>query len=536
MSVWTGKFILDGQSEVQIPLENESKLKLSRTDESINIAIIGGGVIGFYHLLNTIDHFRSASQDEVNIHWFDKRGYFAEGKEFSVKQPAFKLALCPAGKIDLIQSQWEQSKIKIPAYLVFFKWLNHKLKTRNLEAVPFDWISKRVLGRYLQEMLSALQEAMPPHVHLHFHIAEVVGFDGKNASIKVKKGFNAKPVNMEFKEVKIGLEPYPVEKLADEKPLVVFAASSRTASYYGNPKRNCEAFKAIRITDRVLISASNEYFYDCLFSITEGRGGKFTIRGGNLAYDKSGNEPMSIFPIFPIGLPVLTDSYVKPPPMEFKALTESWESVLLEKADTSKINFRQDVYQYLVQEILLLDDTGELSQSSDVLDFYLSNLLEPHTTNHADFHEMTLDNLKKSIEGEPPKHAFSLSEIWRKTSAVISRIEKKNGFSDGFYGEFISKYKERLDWLNLKVPPLYIWKILALAEARIVFFRLGNDTFVSGDLIRGMFRASCYQTKYEKHSNIYINTSGVYNPNIVKDADIFNLSQECLVKGKLKLP
>ncbi|MCE7054676.1 FAD/NAD(P)-binding protein [Algoriphagus sp. AGSA1] len=534
MSVWTGKFILDVQSGSQGPVENESEIKLLRTDKSINVAIVGGGVIGFFHVLNMIDHYRSDPHYDLDIHWFDKRGCFAEGKEFSVEQPAFKLALCPVGKIDLIQSHWEQTQIKIPAHLGFFKWLNHKLKKRNLEAVPSDWVAKRVLGRYLEEMLLELQEAMPSHVHLYFHRAEVGGVNGENGSIVVKKGFDTKPVNMEFKEVKIGLEPYPLEKLADEKPLIVFAASSRTASYYGNPKRNCDAFKAIRLTDQVLISAVNEYFYDCLFSITEGRGGKFGIKGGKLVYIKSGNEPMSIFPIFPIGLPVLTDSYVKPPPMEFKSLTAGWESVLLEKASKFKINFQQDIYHYLIQEILLLDGMGYLTKSGDILDFYLYNLLEPDTTNHTDFHEMTLENLKNSIEGQPPRHAFFLSEIWRKASTVISRIEKKKGFSDDFYGEFMLKYKERLDWLNLKVPPLYIWKILALAEARIVFFRLGNDTLVTGDLIRGMFRASCYQTKYEKHSNIYINTSGVYNPYVLSDAAIFSISQESFGKDELK--
>lgn len=473
--------------------------------------------------MNVISHYQNKPQLKLNFNWFDKNGRFAYGKEFCIDQPSFNLALCPVGKLDLIESTWEKSGVTSPENFNILKWLNKKLAEKGLVAAPSDWISKKVLGIYLQEMLNELQFLLSDSISIFIHSAEVKKIQARKEEYELICSEDEKFSEEVFQRIKIGVAKYPVQITSEEETIINFSSSSRQVRYYGNPKRNTDNFKEIRLTDQVLISATNEFFFNCLFAVTEGRGGEFYVLDGMLIYEKSGNEPMSIFPFFPFGLPYLTDPYHKPPPYKFKFLTEQWENDLLNKAESIAINFEKEVFDCFIMELNEVADIKIEDQHQNFLVAYFSFVLDHSASHNQEFHQMALESFVKLITGNPCTYVFSLAEIWNKVSLVIKKILLHNDFSDKNYNEFCSRYKHRFDWLTLQIPPIYIFKIIALAEARILFFRLGNDTIVHGDLMRGMFIASSYQSKYEKHANIYIDTAGIYNVSLKTDTAFFEL-------------
>jgi len=524
MSIWTGKYIFQLNNEENLDsIGFNKKFNPDKSEGRTDVLLLGGGVDAFNNLLELIEEYRQKPHRVCNIYWFDKRGLFAEGKEFFLEQPEFHLYLCPIGEIDLIESTWNKTGIEVPEHVSVLSWVNSKLLKKGLQAVGFDWIAKRVLGLYLNEMLAELAKSLPPSISIFTNKAEIVSVFPLDGSFEVRSTVEDVVCDMAiYDDVKIAISQYPFILGEEENSHVLFSTYTRDAKYFGNPKRNCSLYKSIRKTDQVVIAACNEYFYDCILMLTEGRGGKFVIQGGKLVYNKSGNEPLSILPFFPYGLPFLADLHAEYVKLEFKNLTEEWEQKLLKKAASGPIDFDHDILRVFVAEIHQSLDLGDFStgDSSQFLETLLQELVERSPESREDFHQGTITHLNQMIYNDSQRDVYLISAIWKRLLPLIKYISVRNGFLGSGYERFATKYKQMLDWLILKVPPVYIWKLLALAEARILFFRLGPDTHVSEHLIRGKFKADSYQTKFIKEANVYINTAGSYNPHLDTDSEI----------------
>ena len=154
-----------------------------------------------------------------------------------------------------------------------------------------DFPSRALYGRYLRSMLDELTANAPDGVTIEFHettalsvrragdgmfdVGLATGETLRTGSVVLALGHIPSRLNAEQRELQAAARQLGLQYL----PPAVPAGTRSQSTSAGEP---------------VLVRGMGLNFFDAMGQLTEGRGGKFVTKGGALAYEPSGQEPVII--------------------------------------------------------------------------------------------------------------------------------------------------------------------------------------------------------------------------------------------------
>lgn len=154
-----------------------------------------------------------------------------------------------------------------------------------------DFPSRALYGRYLRSMLDELTVNVPGGVTIEFH--ETSALSVRRAGVGMFDVGLATGETLRTGSVVLALGHVPSRLNAEQRELQ--AAARQLGLQYLPPAVPADVdWDRVPAGEPVLVRGMGLNFFDAMGQLTEGRGGKFVTKGGALAYEPSGQEPVII--------------------------------------------------------------------------------------------------------------------------------------------------------------------------------------------------------------------------------------------------
>ena len=154
-----------------------------------------------------------------------------------------------------------------------------------------DFPSRALYGRYLRSMLDELTANAPVGVTIEFH--ETTALSVRRAGDGMFDVGLATGETLRTGSVVLALGHIPSRLNAEQRELQ--AAARQLGLQYLPPAVPADVdWDRVPAGEPVLVRGMGLNFFDAMGQLTEGRGGKFVTKGGALAYEPSGQEPVII--------------------------------------------------------------------------------------------------------------------------------------------------------------------------------------------------------------------------------------------------
>ena len=154
-----------------------------------------------------------------------------------------------------------------------------------------DFPSRALYGRYLRSMLDELTANAPDGVTIEFH--ETTALSVRRAGDGMFDVGLATGETLRTGSVVLALGHIPSRLNAEQRELQ--AAARQLGLQYLPPAVPADVdWDRVPASEPVLVRGMGLNFFDAMGQLTEGRGGKFVTKGGALAYEPSGQEPVII--------------------------------------------------------------------------------------------------------------------------------------------------------------------------------------------------------------------------------------------------
>ena len=154
-----------------------------------------------------------------------------------------------------------------------------------------DFPSRALYGRYLRSMLDELTANAPGGVTIEFH--ETTALSVRRAGDGMFDVGLATGETLRTGSVVLALGHIPSRLNAEQRELQ--AAARQLGLQYLPPAVPADVdWDRVPAGEPVLVRGMGLNFFDAMGQLTEGRGGKFVTKGGALAYEPSGQEPVII--------------------------------------------------------------------------------------------------------------------------------------------------------------------------------------------------------------------------------------------------
>ena len=154
-----------------------------------------------------------------------------------------------------------------------------------------DFPSRALYGRYLRSMLDELTANAPDGVTIEFH--ETTALSVRRAGDGMFDVGLATGETLRTGSVVLALGHIPSRLNAEQRELQ--AAARQLGLQYLPPAVPADVdWDRVPAGEPVLVRGMGLNFFDAMGQLTEGRGGKFVTKGGALAYEPSGQEPVII--------------------------------------------------------------------------------------------------------------------------------------------------------------------------------------------------------------------------------------------------
>lgn len=476
---------------------NAQSLPSSNSDSAFEIGIVGGGPKGLYALEELFRKVReNQTPDTFRVWWWNETQHFGSGPNYRADQPDYLLINYCIGHVDA----WDRSAPQNPEQLNLVQWIaKNKMTDRPVQ--ESDFASRALVGCYLQDVLRQVIQSKPDQIELLF-IPEKVNTikTGPNARLIVETRHHQRIIDHLL---------LATGHCYQNTPIAAFEGS-RLPEHYFKSAYPIQVLDKIPDRARVGIIGWGLTFIDVALALTEGRGGSFDEAG---RYDSSGMEPVMIpfsrnqLPIMPRGPVYGKETYT------LQYLDEEWCQSMKTMARDRKLDFQEDVFPWLEQELKFAYYSTLLqTRSVDEVEEYIRSLPENQRFTYRKFLFPKIPKadtaqkayiryieflIEEAEKGELKSPLMAAAAVWREASPFIADLYQSGGFTGPsqqyldqvLFGAFCrTSYGPPID--NMK-------KILALLKAGIIKVPWMGKTDLLYEEKEGSFRLQTVQ-KEEK--------------------------------------
>jgi len=147
-------------------------------EDGFAVGIVGAGPKGLYALERLCRQLvETGQQTPVNIYWFNESNNFGTGPNYQVDQDEYLLINYALGNIDVWDRRTEHSYI--PDRPTFREWIQRYSAVAE-HVSPYDFASRALVGRYLQDMLHKVCSSAPSYIQIHCIRGQVEMLDGQD--------------------------------------------------------------------------------------------------------------------------------------------------------------------------------------------------------------------------------------------------------------------------------------------------------------------------------------------------------------------
>ncbi|MBL3658319.1 FAD/NAD(P)-binding protein [Fulvivirga sediminis] len=481
-------------------IKETQDVAIKQLDETVYMAIIGGGPKGMYGLERLIAELNSeATCAPVEIHIYNRTRHFGSGDVYRTDQPLFLKMNVPNSAIDIWLREEPECPVKDTS--TFTEWINQNPDvTDNL--APDDYSSRAIVGQYLEDGLKKILSQLPPRVIVKLiqgSVSDLKKVD-KHYLIKTESNNSGNWHPHHYSHILLATG-HPSKSLThEEQEWVHFSKTEPRTGYIPFIYPVQQALQNIDPGSTVGLKGMGLTFVDAVLALTEGRGGQFITQGEKLTYISSGQEPSKIYPFSRTGIPMIA----RGPKIDANHTLKFFTSENIK--DNNRHDFEKDLlpliklemkyayynvlfqqHQFDFNDISLTDK--KLEQAIQTfhelhpeiaffdIDTYLNPLEKTDIKSGNDFHSFTVSYLRKgNSEAEigTEKSAFAaVSQVWSKVTPTFIDIFKFGGLRPHSHENFIKNYSGLLNRVTYGPPVENMQKMVALAEHGLLSFRIG---------------------------------------------------------------
>ena len=455
-----------------------------KQNQKFHIAIVGLGPKGLYafeHLLRNLNN--SLIHIPVVIHLFNAADSFGAGDIYHPEQPNYLKMNFADYRLNQITETPEDSLwAKHPNYC---NWLKENHFAHQKKGEHFS--ARATVGKFLNQLFENLMQLQIGNVSVQKHHAEVFNINKKDSALEIVAGRNNNELyTTEVSSVLLATGHRGNRKIKEEK-------KDNHDYYIPFIYPVNEQLNNIKSRSKVAVKGMGLTFIDAVLALTEGRGGEFVQKNGNLLYEASGKEPSVIYPFSRSGLPMIprTATHSKPRKLHFfKAENGSFENPKFSK----QYNFEKDLLPFIKQEFvfryyqmlfqrhgqqLTLENTFsdiqlQIShfhqQHPEIRPFTFSDFYEPFNKTNGNFHNL-ISTYSQYLIHECSDAQSPLSaaiSAWHDISPVFNELYKFGGLEPDSHQLFDNEYAGFFNRISYGPPLENFKKMHALAEAGII--------------------------------------------------------------------
>lgn len=459
------------------------------------VAIIGLGPKGLYAFERLLARLQQVDDAlKIEIHLFEKTGFFGAGETYRPDQPEYLLMNYPNRNI----SVWprESPQPLVPDCLDFVGWLK-KQGYPSVNSSANAFAPRRTVGNYLIDCFNVLEKYKKDTIQLVKHKAEVMNVETYDNGLILKyTALNTELLaRLKVQEVLLttGHSSCKGRLVSDEDHGSSEEIDSTLIPFvYPVEKKLATIEKQTNVGIRGL----GLTFIDTVLALTEGRGGRFeTLKDGNLIYMPSGQEPQKIFPFSRSGLPMIPRSAnegLKP----YTPIYFTHENITSQVGLNQKISFKEHVLPLIIAEMKYRYYRIKFQKRN--LNFYPDKNLRSLQEQIAIFHELyprayrfnfedllraksmnesssELGDLAywryllKEADADDESSAFMAAAMtWSKLSPIFTSVYNFGGMSADSHALFDTQYRSVLNRVAYGPPLENMKKMMALIEIGLV--------------------------------------------------------------------
>lgn len=156
---------------------------------------------------------------------------------------------------------------------------------------PDDYPTRAFFGSYLREMFARICLAAPPHISITTHCTRAVALSGGHDRAMRQSVLLENGRLIENLDAVILSQGHVGAELGDRERLLAERAREQGLRYVPPANPSDVDLTDIAPGEQVLLRGLGLNFFDHMALLTTGRGGRFVRHGGELVYEKSGQEP-----------------------------------------------------------------------------------------------------------------------------------------------------------------------------------------------------------------------------------------------------
>lgn len=477
------------------------------------IAIIGGGPKGMYGFERLAAQFNAHPVDHnIEVHVYNKSSHFGAGEIYNPKQPDYLIINNPIGDINM----WidEEPAAVTPETLSLTKWLQKK---KNLNVTEKDYVSRALVGQYLEKGFEAIASQLPEGVNGKYISGEVIDIRKEKGTFRIKIASGpeyTKELPHKYNHILLATG-HPKNKLTEkERAYQQLAQQNDNMGFVPFIYPVGSNLQDIAPGSRGGIKGIGLTFVDAALALTEGRGGTFerSSNDGTLRYITSGREPKVIFPFSRSGLPMIPRGPAPENAIPLKFFTDDALTSAKCESPGNKLDFKSQVLPLLYEEMIYafyniqmknigfkddLQDSATYAEIKHYVDLFhelhpkidrfdpalfLNPLGGPHFQTSGSSNSQMMDYLRfflgEAKKGELKSPWAAVSAVWRKATPVFAKFYAFGGLQPGSQLYFDTTFRRLLNRVTFGPPIENGEKIGALLEAGILNFQMAHNTTV----------------------------------------------------------
>jgi hypothetical protein len=444
------------------------------SSNSLNFGIVGLGPKGFYALAS----LQKALQDSQTIkpaqlHIFNSHRFFAAGPNYSPDQPEFLLVNYAIEHI----SAWTEAELEDPEKLTFLEWIETYASTK-ISPKAGDFASRALVGIYLQDALKIVLKRLPKNISVIAFKGEVTGCQiDHDAKVKLELDNIAFHPEVNYSSVILTTGhsfPSSIPKGLECNP------------YFVNKVYPTHSWvQSITNQDRVAIDGLGLTFVDAILALTEGKGGQFEEKNGQMTYLASGNEPKEIYAFSRSGLPMIPRPGISPQNQEELEFFNSKVEKRLKRLH-GKIDFERDILPLIKLEMevkwhqTLVKRGFRPGEWFGIFNFEkFLNPLPDKCFSFGDSYQTQMEKLIKSyvdeLEDPDKSPILQVASVWRRLLPMITDCYNFEGFTTESKIHFEKFYLGKFNQISFGPPAISMRKICTLIKQGSLKFTLGRS-------------------------------------------------------------
>ncbi|MDO6821320.1 FAD/NAD(P)-binding protein [Zobellia sp. 1_MG-2023] len=463
-------------------------------EQPYKVAIVGVGPKGLYAMERLLAELNKGNVGTgVEIHLFEKTGFFGAGATYCPNQPEYLIMNYPNRKINA----WPQ---EIPEPCVneapnFVEWLSKGVIENEIN-IGDKFSSRKKVGEYLIYCFDLLQRQSGNTIKIVKHVAKVNDIKECSEGLLLKYSIDDGDYDMTLQIDEALLTTGHTSFMGKLSFKSCLNSTQSDSISYVYPV----ASKLSGISERLTIGIKGIglTFIDTALALTEGRGGIFKkLSTGEFQYLRSGKEPEKIYAFSRSGLPMVPRSSAEGQE-RYRPIYFTKENIYKRAGIGNKVKFSEHVLplyiaeiQYRYYSIIFEKNRTAFTISDDLRTMKLQiehfHKLYPNEYRFtlrdmvmsksfsADSLELdTLNYLKYLvIEAEMGSNIsgfMAAATTWANLSETFNEIFSFSGMTSQSHHIFDKEYRSMLNRISYGPPIENAKKIIALAETGILDF------------------------------------------------------------------